>query len=438
MLMSNTRVRLFRLLLATTMALGLTIAPARPAAASAPRVAVTFQGPGAPELREAMVARLSSRCRVLPARQSERAMAGSAAVRSGVEWANIVRRLKVNAVVDGRVSPGPNWRVRLVVRNGHTGAAAGTLAWASNEPRELMADVLREGPSKILGLLARAGTPARQRARPVMAPLARNEDLVDPDPDPTVEDAPAPVTTRPTRMPSPPWMEASLGPGAIARNFTFTDNPSGAPGYRLPLAPALGGEVLLFPFMSPANAGSLASHLGVAVAAASSLGARTAGRDSGDAGHATRFATYRAGLRGRLASERAALVLGLDLGQQDFQMDVPDEAFSPAIRYRFLRPSVAARLNLDHLSVSLTAAYLGVTSTAGWSSASLFPRARASGVEGGLRVAYAVGGPLEIDGGADLRRFAFSLDARPGDPLIAGGAVDEYLVLAMRLTWRLR
>src|SRR5687768_5529253 len=75
------------------------LAPAPAAGAPAPRVAMTVAGPGGDELRAAVVSRMKRHCQIVPAS-------------AGADPAS-VRRLRLSAFVDGRVSSGTSWRVKL-------------------------------------------------------------------------------------------------------------------------------------------------------------------------------------------------------------------------------------------------------------------------------------------------------------------------------------
>jgi hypothetical protein len=424
------------LLLAFVPALAI-LSPSPAVAGPAPRVAVAVAGPGGDELRAAVVARMRRHCQIVPA--------------SSEAWPKAVRRQRLAAFIDGRVFAGASWRVKLVVRNGHSARPAGTFSWSSSDPGELMQDVLREAPGKLMAIVSRsAPPPALRRPRPTLRgePVAISadsqteaeaaaEDAIDADP------APEAAPGRRAGNASAPWLEVSVGPAMIGRALSLTDNPSGAPGYSLPASAAFGGEVLALPLAVPlpwwpASSGAPAGAVGVAAAVETSLGAETAANQPGEAGHATRFLSYRAGVRGRLLFSNAALLLGLDYGEQHFDVDLPSEVVSPAATYRFWRPSLGGRLTLDDLRLSLSMAYLGLLSLEGWGDAERFPRARVRGLEGGVRLGYALSDPLEVELGAEMRRFAFSMNARAGDPVVVGGALDEYFSVALRLVWRLR
>jgi hypothetical protein len=433
------------LTLATVAALG-AAGPAR----AASRVALSpFQGPGAAELRTAMIARLPGGLQVLPPRQTDRTFAAQRGGwdRTPAQWASVARRLNVAAVVDGRIWSGKQWRVRLVVRGSRTGAPAGTLVWSGDQPRALIEDVLREAPAKLEAKVQ--ALVAERSARPPRAPEPRllGSAAADgdppasaaPDPDEeaalaTEDDPGEPARDRRRVTVHAPLLEASFGPRAVGRSLTFTDNVSGAPGYNLPLATALAAEVVVFP---GAHLPGWLGQLGLAGTWESSIAARTQGRD-GQQSHATRHRLWTLGARGRLPLERATLLGGLDLGQQRFDIDLPEPVtLSPAVSYRFLRPSLSGRIALDDFAVTLSAGYLHVLSLGGLGDARAFPRAQVRGFEAGARLAYAVARELEVDAGAELKRFAFSMNVRPGDPLIAGGAVDDYVTASLRLTYRL-
>jgi hypothetical protein len=410
-----------------------TTAPVAAAAAAPQRLAQRpFQGPGADHLRTAMIARLPRRLQVLPAEQTNRA----------------------DAVVEGQIWTGKTWKVRLTVRSQKTGAAAGTLVWSGTVPRTLIEQVLREAPPK---LEARVGAMLRQQrltanarvrsarrqvlsaatARPAtVSEDDRSDASADTDaasePDASVAHAagePRGKTT-PRLAAGGPLLEVSVGAGTIGRTLTFADNLAAAPGYSLPAASTLGGELVVFP---GARQGGWLGMVGLAGAWESTIAASTADRD-GQPSHPTRHQAYSLGARGRLPFERATLVAGLDLGQQRFEVDLPGATLSPAVRYRFLRPSLGGRLAIDDFALTLSAAYLQVLSAD--LGGAVFPRAEVRGFELGARLGYDIADELAVELRLDFRRFAHAMNARPGDSMLVGGAVDDYLAAALRLSYR--
>ena len=175
--------------------------------------------------------------------------------------------------------------------------------------------------------------------------------------------------------------------------------------------------------------------LGLAGAWESSIAAQTAGRD-GQQSHPTRHLAYSFGARGRLPLGRATLLGGLDLGQQRFEVDLPG-------RHAVARPCATASSGRRW-----AAAWPWTTSRCrcrpptcrccparAW-AATVFPRAQVRGFELGARLAYAIADELAVDLRLDFRRFAHDMNARPGDAMLVGGAVDDYLAAALRLTYR--
>jgi hypothetical protein len=379
-----------------------------------------------------MIARLPRRLQVLPAEQTNRA----------------------DAVVEGQIWTGKTWKVRLTVRSQKTGAAAGTLVWSGTVPRTLIEQVLREAPPK---LEARVGAMLRQqrltanarvrsaRRQVLSAATARpatvsEDDRSDASADTDAASEPdAPVAhaageprgkTTPRLAAGGPLLEVSVGAGTIGRTLTFADNLAAAPGYSLPAASTLGGELVVFP---GARQGGWLGMVGLAGAWESTIAASTADRD-GQPSHPTRHQAYSLGARGRLPFERATLVAGLDLGQQRFEVDLPGATLSPAVRYRFLRPSLGGRLAIDDFALTLSAAYLQVLSAD--LGGAVFPRAEVRGFELGARLGYDIADELAVELRLDFRRFAHAMNARPGDSMLVGGAVDDYLAAALRLSYR--
>ena len=409
-----------------------TTAPAVAAAAAPQRLALRpFQGPGADHLRTAMIARLPRRLQVLPAEQTDRA----------------------DAVVEGQIWTGKTWKVRLTVRSQKTGAAAGTLVWSGTVPRTLIEQVLREAPPKLearVGAMMRqqrltANARVRSARRQVLsaattapATVIQDDRRADASAD-TDTDTDAPVAhaageprgkTTPRLAAGGPLLEVSVGAGTIGRTLTFADNLAAAPGYSLPAASTLGGELVVFP---GARLGGWTGMVGLAGAWESTIAASTASRD-GHASHPTRHIAYGLGARGRLPFERATLLAGQDLGQQRFDVDLPGATLSPAVRYRFLRPSLGGRLAIDDFALTLSAAYLQVLSAD--LGGTVFPRAQVRGFELGARLGYDIADELAVELRLDFRRFAHAMNARPGDAMLVGGAVDDYLAAALRLSYR--
>jgi hypothetical protein len=54
----------------------------------------------------------------------------------------------------------------------------------------------------------------------------------------------------------------------------------------------------------------------------------------------------------------------------------------------------------------------------------------------GAGAGYALGSSLEADVSLGLRRYGWDMKVLPGDTLIAGGAIDQYLSVTVGLVYR--
>jgi hypothetical protein len=106
------------------------------------------------------------------------------------------------------------------------------------------------------------------------------------------------------------------------------------------------------------------------------------------------------------------------------------------VDYRLWLFELGARLPLGSLALLAAADYLDVTSTGEIGSAARFPRLSVGGVEGKLGMALSLFSPWEARIIFDYRRYFYSFNPQPGDPYIAGGALDEYFTVTAGLAAR--
>jgi hypothetical protein len=95
----------------------------------------------------------------------------------------------------------------------------------------------------------------------------------------------------------------------------------------------------------------------------------------------------------------------------------------PDVGYRFVRGGLDLRVQLGSLSVYAFGSYLSVLSAGAMGT--LFPRASVGGIEARVGAAQAVGGGFEVSLDLAYTRFYYSLRPEPGDPYVAGGALDQ-------------
>jgi hypothetical protein len=436
-----------RILTATAGALLAMAGGAQAAGAASVRVAVLpFDGPNAEKVQAIVEGSLPPDCTMVPATQVERLMEELGGLRepaagSPGSYGAVGRRLRAGLVVEGEIVRDDRWQARLAIRRGGTGEVVGRINWSGGRVPELLANAQRGARFWLTTMVDRSGAASAVRpTAPSLPPRAPRP----PAPPPEVEDRPAPsddgadpfeqhARRPPVRRAATLW-EISVGPRALSRTFTFTDNISGLPGYTLPAAPAVAAEAELYP---GARSASPVGNFGFGGYWETSLGARTVGRE-GVPSQATKLGAYRGGVRYRVAGADSAVAVGGDYGEHRFELEIPG-AIVPNVRYTFLRPFLSGRFTVGGgFTVNLSIAYLHVLSIGALADANRFPRATARGAEGAAAVGLALGSGWEIRLGADLRHYALDMHARPGDPLIAGGALDEHFGASLQICYRLR
>jgi hypothetical protein len=423
------------------------LAGAVPAQARPTRIAVLpFQGPAGERLRGVLVTQLANDFDVVSLAEIRRA-AGAVNRPMGPNalWQVVSRRLNLSAVIKGQVTGGRRWQARLIVNQATTGVSVGSVVVSDSRPSDLIREVARTAPARLVALVRKTQDRAGPRPRPMaMGRMGTASDLPDrsarPVPagveevvDAEVSEAPEILVRREKIMP-PPMLEASIGPRALFRALTFADNFSRVPGYRLPGAPGVTGELSFHP---GARMGTWASQLGLVGAFETSLGATTAGGPGG-APAPTRHLSYRVGVRGRIPLPVAALSLGADYGEQHFTVQVPEAPMSPEVHYGFVRPNLTGRVAFGRMSFVLSGGYLHILDASGLTAASRFPNATIRGGDVGANIGYAFATDLQVQIGGDYRRYVYDMNAKQGDALVVGGAIDEFFGLTGLVTYRFR
>ncbi|MEO7670471.1 MAG: hypothetical protein ABIW57_14100, partial [Polyangia bacterium] len=124
-------------------------------------------------------------------------------------------------------------------------------------------------------------------------------------------------------------------------------------------------------------------------------------------------------------------------GDQRYQLTKPNTQAAdvvPMVDYRFARIGGGGRFPLNtQFTLLANVAYLQVLSMGQIASSSYFPKAKAMGVEAGAGIGYRITQLLEIQAGADIRRYGLAFNVTYADYVannnikVAGGAVDQYI-----------
>ena len=231
--------------------------------------------------------------------------------------------------------------------------------------------------------------------------------------------------------------ELQLGGGVLSRRLAYRDDLFHAlRGYALRAAPlgTLSGR--WYPGAHLTN--GIGAHIGFE--GSFEQGLLFDSLDSGGRSHDSDAWGY--SLAARLRQPSGAHQLGAALGyrEQAFSVeggDLPSgEGAVPGVTYRQLVAAVDARFVFGPVAIDGRLEAAHVLSAGEMGDTNWFPRATGNRVSAMLELAYAFGGALAVTAGVELRRYFFDLDPEPGDPFVAGGAIDQYLIgrAALRAT----
>jgi hypothetical protein len=323
----------------------------------------------------------------------------------------------------------------LSVRNGSDGALIQDVEVKGETPAKLEANIAESLGLSVADPIAQTKPGATSDA-PASDAAAKPEEE-----NPPASDQPEATSAGPaasSRGPSP--LELTGGLRAVHRNFKFHDTPSDrfptqanylkAPGYTLPLGPAVFIDAALYPLaFGSRGAGALFGIVGgyeLNFATKSVYG-------TPEKNLTTQASAFYAGLKARIPVAAHELGLLAAYGQQAFKL-VGDEAApqAPDVAYKFVRLSADGRFHLDPFMVGLHVGTRLVSDTGDLQNGNhWFAHVKTQALEAGISAGYTLVEDLDLVAGFDLVRYAFDFNPQPpaADPtkqIIAGGGVDQY------------
>jgi hypothetical protein len=193
-----------------------------------------------------------------------------------------------------------------------------------------------------------------------------------------------------------------------------------------------------FPWASASRA---LSPFGLTATFEQALGLSSLGPDGTQ--YPTTAAFYSGGVKVRLPIGGSELSGTAAYGVHRFAIEASNSSQPkpqiPDVDYHFVRIGAASRIGLgSRFCVGLEAAYLHILDTGEIASASYFPRATVIGVEGEAFLGWELFEGWQLRSSFDVRRYAYAMNPQPGDPMIAGGAVDQYLSASFAIAYRMR
>jgi hypothetical protein len=241
---------------------------------------------------------------------------------------------------------------------------------------------------------------------------------------------PAP-TTEPTRATSLAVIGVELEGGS--RHFSYSDRVTDSlRPYDLFVAPVVKVEGEIYP-LQPLRVPVVS---GLGLEGSFSKAFALSSQDETGARMDTSWQGFDIGARERIPLG-ASFILGVDAGYAAtsfvFQQTVTTGEQVPTVEYKFLRVGLDGRFMAGGFSVYASGRYLDVLSTGDFGQ--LFPHASVAGVEAELGISQKVGRSLEASLEVDYTRVFYNLLPQPGDPYVAGGALDEMAAISMGLAY---
>jgi hypothetical protein len=385
-------------------------------------VVLPFKGPGASDARRAVAALL-----------------GVSARPDG--------KLAADFRLEGTVETGA-YAIDLQIMDGRSGDLLETLKLRAKGAR-----FKRFDPASVAKLRA-----ALKPAPPPATAVSEAEAQPAPPPDVPRAVAPQPPLPPPTPEPAPiraeetlvsaqpaethphsalPALDLAVGGGVMSRSLSYTDDLFHTlDSYRLSAGAAFEAGADFYPGALaasgwPANIGLTGRYdLEPALASYDASGDRLG----------TTSDAWELGPKVRLPMGSIEWSASATWARQRFSVQIPPSAglVVPGVAYSALRGDVGARIAVfERVTLLADAAYLHVLGSGEVASQTYFPRLGVAAVEGRLGAAVRISGPFEVRAWADYRRYFFSMNPQPGDPYIAGGALDEYVTLtgALAVRW---
>lgn len=347
--------------------------------------------------------------------------------RSDADYAALARELDVAAVVQGVMGrEGRNVTCELSVRNGRDGSTLESIVFRARRVPALTGVVKQRAWESLRDPLQRAEPPG----------LAAEPAPLDPaliGAQPPVEVPLEEVLDDPASPAAPP-LRLDAGLGILTRQLNYNDDVNGVlRPYSSGVHPTINLRAEVYP--AAFTMGGLAADFGLV------LGYQhifvSASQTSDGAEFPTSASALSAGLVWR-AQVAAPLQLRVEAlyGQRSFTVedaaDGTPKPVIPSVGYQRLDLAAGARWSpTPRFGLHARLAYLLPLSGGEFTSADYFSRASIHGVQGGLGVRFGLVGPLALDLGVAIERYASTFNTQPGDPFTAGGAVDQYITAGL-------
>jgi hypothetical protein len=237
----------------------------------------------------------------------------------------------------------------------------------------------------------------------------------------------------PAEREAAPWIRIAVGPELYGRRFTYRDDIfEQLREYDVLATPAVTATATVYP-IGPSRGGLAGFGLSGRFTHVPSFDSE----DGAGGRYTSEARSFSAGARYRLIVAGIELAAALDAGSQSFSIaprgDMAQPEF-PAVDYRYLRAGLDLSIPLwSRYALAAAVGYRHILASGEIESAEYFPRSTARGFDAELELSAALLWGFDLRAGAALERYGHDLDPVPGDAKVAGGALDQYPRLYLRL-----
>jgi hypothetical protein len=248
----------------------------------------------------------------------------------------------------------------------------------------------------------------------------------------------APPAPAPARARSVWPLHVALGGRVFNRSFEYSDDIYGVMrDYHVDVGPMIAGELEWFPGAHVTDGAG--AHFGLRLRGYGVVGVTSATERGAE--HGTSAFGIEGGLVGRIPILDHEIRLDVSAGWDVYEVEAPrvGPPLVPDLAWLWVRPGIALRVVFGDTGLSLYGdfGWLFVLDAGDLGSAAWFPRLTAGGLSGSVFLAVDVFEGLELSAGFEARRYWTAMRPELGDKLIVGGVVDQVLMGAIRLGYRL-
>lgn len=420
---------------------------------------LSFDGPRAVKVRDAVVSSVSAEINVVPTREVQ-----STADRLGVDLSGsdgriaVARELEIDAYVEGRVDKaGRNWVLVLSVASGRSGESAEVAELTAKDPKKLAKKAESRAYGELSSAIAQSERPEKEEPKPVVAVKEREEERpkakakpqeLEEEPEEAAqqeeeEDDEAPQDDSDSGE-SPMALAIELGAGGFSRDYEYRENLSSLPVYDI-AAPPLGWASLQW-FPAAHFSDGVAANIGLRAYGQMAFGLSSGLESGSDAEFTTTSTMIEVGVRGRLPLGSLQLGADISYGSHTYKIDsAEDDGVEldpgiPSASYGYLKFHIDAALALgDKASLGVGFGLLPLLSLG--EIETWFPQAGGLAMEGDVHFAYELFSSFDLVASIGARRYAVTIDPTVEDVNdnrpIAAGFVDQYIAGQLGLRFRL-